>query len=317
MARSDPPVGRSWPPHRYEVGLEKVREYAHAIGEQAPVSHNREAARAAGLAEVAAPPTFAAVFCAPAVGAVIFDPEVGLFDPEVGIGSYRFVHKTQRFDFHRPVLAGDVITTTARLAEAHEHEDGRAIRVFESSSVDVRGEEVVSARYEGVVPPLDGRRSPRRADGAGGTEAEPPPAADPTSPAPGEALPDLRVTPDRYAPVRYAGASGDFTPFHLDVELARALGLPGVILHGLYSFALLARAHTAPFGGDPRVLQSLSGRFRRPAVPERELVVRTAVSAVAADGGFETGGEVRQGESSVIGEVAGRVLPAAASAAGG
>ncbi len=80
------------------------------------------------------------------------------------------------------------------------------------------------------------------------------------------------MTPDRYAPVRYAGASGDFTPFHLDAELARALGLPGVILHGLYTYAQLARALVAAYGGDPRVLPRLAARFRRPAVPERELV---------------------------------------------
>jgi acyl dehydratase len=307
---SDAPVGKRWPPHRYEVGLEKVREYASAIGEQAPVYHDRDAASAAGFSSVPAPPVFAAVFCAPAVGSAIFDPEVGIFHPEVGIASYRFVHKAQRFEFHRPVLAGEAVTTTARLAAAEKLDDGRALRVFESVSVDDSGEPLVSARYEGVVPPpmaVGGSRSrePRAPLKAGAAPA------DPGRPGEGEGLADLRFTPDRYAPIRYAGASGDFTPFHLDADLARAMGLDGPILHGLFSFAQIARAHTAPFGSDPRCLRALSGRFRRPAYPERELLVRTVIAR--HDGGrLWTIGEARQGDSSVIGDIEGRLEPGAA-----
>ena len=68
----------------------------------------------------------------------------------------------------------------------------------------------------------------------------------------GTELPPLSVTPDRYAGTRYAGASGDFTPFHLDDEFARAIGLPGIILHGLYVIALLSRGLIEPYGGDPQ-----------------------------------------------------------------
>jgi acyl dehydratase len=93
---------------------------------------------------------------------------------------------------------------------------------------------------------------------------------------PGEELPQLRVTPDRYATIRYAGASGDFNPIHLDDELARSVGLPGRILHGLYTMALLARAQTEAFGG-PAHLKRLSVQFRGTALPEHEIVISSTV----------------------------------------
>ena len=99
----------------------------------------------------------------------------------------------------------------------------------------------------------------------------------------GNRWPPLRFTPDRYAAQRYAGASGDFTPFHLDAELARAIGLPGIILHGLYTYGQLARGLLEPFEGDPRALQILAARFRRPAVPEAELALPGRVEEAGED----------------------------------
>src|SRR6478672_13649995 len=89
----------------------------------------------------------------------------------------------------------------------------------------------------------------------------------------GDELPELRVTPDKYLPHRYAGASGDFNPIHIDPEFARAVGLPGNILHGLYSMAQVARAATQAAGGDPRSLKRLSVQFRGMGVPEQEIRV--------------------------------------------
>ncbi len=93
----------------------------------------------------------------------------------------------------------------------------------------------------------------------------------------GEQIPELRVTPDRYLPLRYAGASGDFNPIHVDPEFAQQVGLPSTILHGLYTMALVARAATAAGGGDPRTLRRLSVQFRGMGVPEKEIVVRGTV----------------------------------------
>lgn len=93
----------------------------------------------------------------------------------------------------------------------------------------------------------------------------------------GDAIPELRVTPDKYLPHRYAGASGDFNPIHIDNDFAQAVGLPRNILHGLYSMAQVARAQTEAAGGDPRVLRRLSVQFRGMGVPEEEIVVSGTV----------------------------------------
>src|SRR6201991_5299380 len=90
---------------------------------------------------------------------------------------------------------------------------------------------------------------------------------------PGDAVPELRVTPDKYLPHRYAGASGDFNPIHIDVDFAKSVGLPSNILHGLYSMAQVARACTTAAGGDPRSLRRLSVQFRGMGLPEQEIVV--------------------------------------------
>lgn len=96
----------------------------------------------------------------------------------------------------------------------------------------------------------------------------------------GDEIPPLSVTPDRYLTVRYAGASGDFNPIHVDAEFAREVGLPGRILHGLYTMAQVARAVTAAGGGGPGSLRRLSVQFRGMGLPERELTVTGTVGAV-------------------------------------
>ena len=100
---------------------------------------------------------------------------------------------------------------------------------------------------------------------------------------PGDELEGLRITPDKYLTVRYAGASGDFNPIHIDEEFAREVGLPGRILHGLYTMAQVARANTDA-GGGPASLKRLSVQFRGMGVPEVELAVTGTVTEVRDDG---------------------------------
>jgi acyl dehydratase len=96
----------------------------------------------------------------------------------------------------------------------------------------------------------------------------------------GDQIPELRVTPDKYLPHRYAGASGDFNPIHIDDEFAKAVGLPRNILHGLYSMGLVAKANAALAGGDPRALKRLSVQMRGMGIPEQEIVVSGTVKSV-------------------------------------
>lgn len=92
----------------------------------------------------------------------------------------------------------------------------------------------------------------------------------------GSEIPEVKITPDKYLTARYAGASGDFNPIHIDEEFARAVGLPGRILHGLWTMAQVARAQTEAAGG-PEHLKRLSVQFRGMGVPEQEVVVKGAV----------------------------------------
>ena len=99
---------------------------------------------------------------------------------------------------------------------------------------------------------------------------------------PGAKIPELRVTPDKYLTFRYAGASGDYNPIHIDDEFARAVGLPGRILHGLWTMAQVARAQSEAAGG-PEHLKRLSVQFRGMGMPEQEIVVSGTVRE-AGDG---------------------------------
>jgi acyl dehydratase len=117
---------------------------------------------------------------------------------------------------------------------------------------------------------------------------------------PGDAIPELHVTPDKYLPHRYAGASGDYNPIHVDPEFAKSVGLPSNILHGLYSMGVVAKAASQGLaGGDPRALKKLTVQFRGMGLPEQEIVVTGTVKEV--DGSNVTVAlEVVQGETRII-----------------
>jgi acyl dehydratase len=115
---------------------------------------------------------------------------------------------------------------------------------------------------------------------------------------------ELKVTPDKYLPHRYAGASGDFNPIHIDPDFAKQVGLPGNILHGLYTMAQVARASVAAADGDPRRLKRLSVQFRGMGFPEREITVTGSIKEeregrVVFETEAEQGGQriIRNGEA--------------------
>ena len=110
---------------------------------------------------------------------------------------------------------------------------------------------------------------------------------------------ELKVTPDKYLPHRYAGASGDFNPIHIDPEFAKQVGLPGNILHGLYTMAQVARAHVNAAGGDPRALKRLSVQFRGMGFPEHEITVTGSVRE-KRDGRVVIDTEAEQGGKRII-----------------
>ena len=136
-------IGRSYPPHVYAVGREKIREYAQAVGESNALHLDVEAARAAGYRDVVAPPMFAVVYSAPAVGPAIFDPDVG-------INFALMVYGAQEFEWGPLVVAGDEISTTVTVKDISER-DGKGFYVFESRAVNQDGEEVSVGTWTNIV----------------------------------------------------------------------------------------------------------------------------------------------------------------------
>jgi len=136
-------VGKSYAPALYAVGREKVREYASAVGESDPLYIDVEAARAAGYADVVAPPMFAVVYSAPAIGPA-------LADPEVGIDFAALVHGGQELVWGPPVVAGDEITTEAAVKDISERA-GMGFYVFESVSKNQVGDTVCTGTWTNIV----------------------------------------------------------------------------------------------------------------------------------------------------------------------
>ncbi len=136
-------VGKTYPPTVYAVGREKIKEYAHAVGETNPVYLDVDAARAAGYKDVVAPPMFAVVYSAPSVTPAIFDPEVG-------INFAMMLHGGQEFVWGPLVQAGDEITTTVSVKSIEERV-GSGFFVFESESVNQDGETVCTGTWTNIV----------------------------------------------------------------------------------------------------------------------------------------------------------------------
>ena len=143
MPVSDAAVGKEYPPVLYAVGREKVREYAAAVGETNPVHLDPEAARAAGYADVVAPPMFCVVYAAKAMGPALLDPEVGL-------DLMMMVHGGQEFVWGPPVVAGDEVTTSVTVKEIYE-KDGKGFYLIESASDNQKGERVCTGTWTNIV----------------------------------------------------------------------------------------------------------------------------------------------------------------------
>jgi acyl dehydratase len=136
-------IGKTYEPVTYAVGREKIREYARAVGETNPVHLELEAAREAGYADLVAPPMFAVVYSAPAVGPPIFDPELEL-------NFAMMVHGGQEFVWGPVAVAGDEITTTVSVKDISESDD-RGYYVFESISTNQRDEQVCRGTWTNIV----------------------------------------------------------------------------------------------------------------------------------------------------------------------
>jgi acyl dehydratase len=136
-------IGKTYPVTTYAVGREKVREYAHAVGETNPLYLNVEAARDAGSADVVAPPMFAVVYQGRAITPALFDPEVGIDFP-------RMLHGGQEFRWGPVVVAGDEIATTTTVKDINLR-GGMIFYLFEVDSRNQRGDTVCTGLWTNLV----------------------------------------------------------------------------------------------------------------------------------------------------------------------
>jgi acyl dehydratase len=136
-------VGKTFPPIVYAVGREKIREYARAVGETNPLHDDLDVARAAGYADLVAPPMFAVVYGLPAIGPALFDPEIGL-------DFTMLVHGAQEFDWGPLVVAGDEISTTVSVKDINQRGE-LGFYVFESVSTNQHAEQVCRGTWTNIV----------------------------------------------------------------------------------------------------------------------------------------------------------------------
>ncbi len=143
MPVNEAAIGKRFPAFTYEVGKEKIAEYARAVGEDNPVYFDRDKAKEEGFRDVPAPPMFAVVYSSGSVAPAIFDPDVG-------INFAMMVHGGQEFVWGEPVVAGDVITTETSVKDISE-KGGMGFYVFESVSRNQDGQEVVRGTWTNIV----------------------------------------------------------------------------------------------------------------------------------------------------------------------
>ena len=293
-------VGKEYPPIHYEVGREKLREFAVALGETNPVYHDEQAARAAGHPDLPAVPTFPVVISFRA-GAMVNG------DPELGLDYSRVVHGEQAFTYRRPVRAGDRLLATARAAaiETKGRHELLTIATRIASDAGDPGCEATSL----LISRGTGAEGAARSGAAGGADQGPDDLAEPAD---GQVIGnsarrsvagvnvaddigELREPIERLDLIRYAGASGDFNVIHWSDEAATAVGLPGVIAHGMFSMGVAARLVTG-WAGDPAALRRLRVRFAAMIRPGQTLTVRGEVAAVEKPRvGLRFSGEDEQG----------------------
>lgn len=264
-------VGKTYPPFTVRVEHGKIREYAEAIRDDNPLYRDEEAARRSPFGGIIAPPTFSRNFWWEGTRV---QEDLG-FDPR-----YR-IHGEQEFEYHRPIVAGEVLTGQIRIADVYEKAGKRGgkmtFAVIETTYTNAKGEKVVVGRRTLI-------------------ETEPPPPGGPPRPsAPiprltaGEAKEGLESPPLLVGPitrtdfVRFAGASGDMNPNHHDEIYAVRSGNDRVFAMGMLQAGYLGHLLTDWLGDG--ALRRFRVRFAAQVHPGDVLTCKGRITKVTQDGG--------------------------------
>jgi acyl dehydratase len=242
-------IGREYPPTSATVTLEALQKYARAYNDGNPRYFDP-----AAQGGIVAPPMFGVV--------VIWTSVVGAIgDPALGADLLRLLHAEQDMEFLAPLRPGDEITTVARVASIEARPGGEAM-TLELDSRNAAGAPVLRTLFGILI------RAARRDRTAAGR------AERPVSPS-GPPMLSVEQTIDRDQTFRYAEASGDINPIHVDENVAKMAGLPGIVVHGLCTMAFTSRVMIDGLcGGDPARLKRLRVQFSRPVFPGQSITTK-------------------------------------------
>lgn len=255
-------TGKVYQPFSYAVTAEAIRSYARATNEDNPIFNSERPL---------APPAFAFVAAAP-----LFDVVFG--DPDLGVDMALLVHAEQEHRFEVPIVAGDRLEVSARLERVDLAGSGHSFTVA-IALTNRAGELAADLRSTMLIRKTGTGEKAKVVDGEKG-----------------DATCTGTSVVDEDQPLRYARASGDFNPIHLDPDFARKSGFPGVVCHGMCTMAMASKVVLdCVAGSDPCRLKRLRVRFARPVFPGQTLT--TNIWSLSGDGqgtgalqsyGFET-----------------------------
>lgn len=247
-------VGRSYPTITTEVTLDAIQKYARAYNDDNPAFF--DAGRAGGIV---APPMFGVT--------VIWEVVMkAVMDPDLQADLLRLVHGEQDMEFVNPIRPGDVIGASAKIISIETKATGETMTV-ELNASNQKNQPVQKTLFSVFI------RGGRNREAA----APEPRVVEPER---GEPIFTVAQTIDNDQTFRYAEASGDRNPIHVDENVAKMAGLPGIIVHGLCTMAFTSKVAIDKLcGGDPTRLRRLRVRFSRPVRPGQ-----TITTKVWADG---------------------------------
>jgi acyl dehydratase len=241
--------GKSYAPITTEVTLDAVQNYARACND-----HNPRFFDAAALGGIVAPPMFAVVVTWLSV-------ITAMTDPDVHADLLRLLHVAQDIEFLAPIRPGDSVTSTARIASIETHQSGESM-ALELEARNARGESVNRAVFTIFI------RGRRTTSPPAGVRAD-------NATVRGAQLIAVEQTIDLDQTPRYAAASGDLNPIHVDANVAKMAGLPGIIVHGLCTMAFTAKVMVDHLcEGDPARLKRLAVRFSHPVLPGETITTK-------------------------------------------
>ncbi|MBI3797058.1 MAG: MaoC family dehydratase N-terminal domain-containing protein [Deltaproteobacteria bacterium] len=252
-------IGKQYPPQDYGVTAEATMQYARAYNEDNPWFF--DTTRPGGII---APPMFGVVMSWLPIIMV-------MSDSDLGVDLLRLLHAEQDMYFSRPVAPGDIVTSTAKILAIEAKATGESV-VLEVSCTNQRGEPVQRLLFTAFI------RGKGKRDKRNDEPSEEPPSGEPL----------LRVSQsiDLDQTYRYAHASGDHNPIHVDENMAKMAGLPGIIVHGLCTMAFASKVMIDQLcDRDPRRLKRLRTRFSRPVFPGQ--MITTAIWPRSDRGGLK------------------------------